>query len=107
WTEAERRDVSRYSGEEILQFHRNTGSFKAGQRVAASAVMDKLAGMNAANFAVYSPATIGLAPGDLIRATAKGKTMDGEHELSNGSIYRVKRFDRGDIVLTNGWHVSK
>ena len=59
------------------------------------------------HFAVYSESTMGVAEGDLLRATAKGKTRDGKHTISNGGIYRVKGFDRqGDLMLTNGWTVG-
>ena len=108
WTEAERADPNRYSGDEILQFHRNTGSLKAGTRVNASDTLDKLPSINPGNFATFAPATIELAKGDLIRATAKGKTLDSKHVVSNGSIYRIGGFDRsGNIKLTNGWTISK
>ncbi len=107
WTDAERGDVSRYSGDEILQFHRNTGAFKAGQRVAAEAVLKKLETLNPENFAVYKPASIQLAQGDLIRATARGFSADKQHELTNGANYRVKGFRNGNIVLTNGWTIDR
>ena len=49
-----------------------------------------------------------LAAGDMVRITQNGKTADRKHRLDNGSMYRVKRFDKnGDIVLDNGWKVDK
>ena len=33
WTEAQRADQSNYSGEEILQYHRNCSAYKAGEQV--------------------------------------------------------------------------
>ena len=61
-----------------------------------------------AHFATYGESTIKLAKNDLIRATAKGKTADGKHTVGNGSVYMVKGFNSaGDILLTNGWTLSK
>jgi len=106
WTEAERGDASRYDGTEIIQFSRNCGKFRAGQRVAASAFQPGTA--TAEHFAVYAPGQISLAKGDAIRITANGRDKSGKHRLNNGAIYRVKGFTaKGEITLQNGWVLSK
>jgi conjugative relaxase-like TrwC/TraI family protein len=108
WSEAERADRSRYDGTEVVQFHRNSKRFKAGERVSAAELLKEPAIGNAANFATYGEGTIKLARNDLIRTTAKGKTLDGKHTVGNGSVYMVKGFDRhGNIQLTNGWTLGK
>jgi hypothetical protein len=109
WTEAERADRERYAGENVVvQFHRNSKRFKAGERVSAAAMLEEPSIGNAANFAPYADSTIKLAKHDLIRATAKGKTLDGKHTVGNGSVYTIKGFSpAGDILLTNGWTLSK
>lgn len=108
WTEAERGDLERYEGGEVLQFHRNSGTFRAGDRVR---VLDWKPGdrfAKASHFSVYTPLTIEVAAGDQVRITANGKTKDGEHKLNNGATYRVKGFTKDDdIVLENGWVVGK
>ena len=104
WTEAERGDLSRYEGTEVIQYHRNGGTQKAGQRVA---IADFKPGMQlgpASTFSVYGKSTIKLAEGDRIRITAPGKSADKKHKLDNGTHYQIKGFDeKGGIVLNNGW----
>ena len=46
--------------------------------------------------------------GDRIRITAGGKTKDGKHRLSNGSLYSIEGFTRrGDIVVDHGWVIDR
>lgn len=106
WTEAERADLERYEGTEVMVFHRSSGTFKAGDRVSGWKPGDRFA--KASHFSVYTPASIELAAGDMVRITANGKTKDGGHKLNNGAIYRVKGFTKDeDIVLDNGWVVDR
>lgn len=108
WTEAERVDKDRYSGEELVQFHRNSGPFKAGQRAPATELVKAEKRINPSNFAVYAPGEIRLAVGDAVRITANGKSKDGKHKLNNGAMYRVDGFTAGgDIRLSNGWILDK
>lgn len=105
WTEAERGDPTRYTGDEVVQFVRNSGEHRAGDRV-ASVDFDP-AESPAKHFAAYLRGQTALAAGDTIRITANGKTADG-HRLNNGSLYTIKGFDKdGGIVLGNGWVVGK
>lgn len=108
WTDAEKGDLSRYDGTEVLQFHRNSGTFKAGDRVR---VADWPPGGRAglpSNYVVYAPDHLGIAVGDTIRVTANGKTRDGLHKLNNGAQYTVAGFTKeGDITLSNGWTLAK
>ena len=108
WTDAEKGDLGRYEGTEVLQFHRNSGTFKASDRVrVADWPPNGRAGL-ASNYAVYSSGHLAVAVGDAIRITANGKTKDGAHKLNNGSQYTVSGFtDSGDLVLSNGWTVAK
>ena len=46
--------------------------------------------------------------GDRVRITAGGKTRDGEHRLSNGSLLTVEGFTkRGDIIVDHGWVIDR
>lgn len=108
WTEAERGNLDRYEGTEVMCFHRNSGTFKAGQtvRIADWKTGDRFA--KAAHFSVHAPASIELAAGDRLRITSNGKTKDGKHKLNNGAVYQVGGFTKeGDLVLDNGWVVGK
>jgi ATP-dependent exoDNAse (exonuclease V) alpha subunit len=105
WTEAERGDLERYEGTEVIQFMRNSGQHRAGQRVQASEFRPNM--LRPEHFAVYAPDEIKLAIGDTIRITANGRDKSGEHKLNNGSIYQVAGFTKsGDITLSNGWNVD-
>jgi hypothetical protein len=99
WTEAEKGDPTRYDGTEVVQFFRNSGPYRAGQRV------EGFPKANPKHFAVYHRATLGIAPGEAVRITAGVKTKDG-HRLDNGSMYTVKSIKNGDIVLNNDWVIG-
>ena len=59
-------------------------------------------------FEAYRPVELALAVGDRIRVTAGGKTKDGEHRLSNGSLFTVEGFTRrGDIIVDHGWVIDR
>lgn len=105
WTEAERFDPSRYIGDEVIQFVRNSGAYRAGDRVEA---MDFISTETPSkHFAVYTKSQTSVAVGDTIRITANGKSKEG-HRLNNGSLYTVKGFNKkGGIVLNNGWALKK
>jgi conjugative relaxase-like TrwC/TraI family protein len=106
WTEAERGDLERYDGTETLVFHRNSGTFKAGDRVRVADWKKGDHFKSSSHFSVYTPGATAVAAGDTIRITANGKTKD-DHKLNNGAIYKVKGFDKdGDIILANGWTVG-
>ena len=107
WTDAEKGDVERFDGTEVVQWHRNSGAHKAGERLR---IADFRAGSSLGrpeHFSVFARTEIGLAPGDEIRITANGKTADGKHKLNNGSMYRVAGVDdKGNVALTNGWVID-
>lgn len=108
WTEAEKADLSRYQGGEVLQYHRNSGSFKAGDRVGVAGWQPGLRIGNPAHFAVYAPGELGLAAGDHVRVTANGWDRTRTHRLNNGARYVVSGFtEEGDIALSNGWVIPK
>jgi hypothetical protein len=106
WTEAQRGDTDNFDGTEVIQWHRNGGTFKAGDRIS---IADFKPGQRlgpASTFAVYRPAAVQLAEGDRIRITGGGWTADKKHRLDNGAQYQVAGFEEdGAIRLTNGWHI--
>ena len=107
WTTAERGDIAtRREGGEIVQFVRNSGPFRAGQRVDAASLAPGQ--VKPEHFAVYQPGDIRLAKGDTLRITANGRDKSGKHKLNNGAIYQVGGFTKGgDIQLANGWVLDK
>ena len=59
-------------------------------------------------FETYRPSQLALAVGDRVRVTAGGKTKDGKHRLSNGSLLSVHGFTKGgDIIVDHGWVIDR
>src|SRR5581483_5445279 len=73
WTPAQKGDLAAYGGQEVIQFVRNAGPFKAGQRVTAADLKASTKPINPESYAVYAKGTLALSAGDTIRATAGGK----------------------------------
>lgn len=108
WSDAERGDLDRYAGDEVLQCHRNSASFRAGRRYSVSDLESAAGKVKAEHFAVYRRDQISLAVGDTIRITANGKDKTDTHKLANGSLYNVTGFTKeGDVTLSNGWILDK
>lgn len=106
-TDAEKADATQYEPGYLLQFHQNAKRYQKGSRL----VVEEGATLpteHAKRFEVYRPTQIMLAVGDRVRVTAGGKTKDGKHRLSNGSLLNVQGFTkRGDIIVDNGWIVDR
>jgi conjugative relaxase-like TrwC/TraI family protein len=101
WTQAERANAALYQGDELLQFHHNTGPYKAGQRIRLAHCQADLGKLDARHFSVYTESTVPFAPGDRIRLTANGKTLDGKR-LNNGDIHTFTGYTKtGDLILDN------
>jgi conjugative relaxase-like TrwC/TraI family protein len=108
WTPAQRGDAGQYAGDEVIQFFRNSGMFKAGRLYDAVGLLPHLAAVNPECFAVYRAGEVRLAVGDTIRITANGRDVTGQHRLDNGRIDTVRGFTPGgDLVLANGWVMGK
>jgi len=59
-------------------------------------------------FEAYRPTQLALCVGDRVRLTAGGKTKDGKHRLSNGSLMTVEGFTkRGDLIVDHGWVIDR
>jgi hypothetical protein len=108
WTDAEKADAGRYSGDETIQFFRNSGRFRAGDRVKAADLLPDLPKVKPGNFAVFAETTVNFAVGDTVRITGNGWDVTKKHRVDNGRIDEIKAFtSKGDIVLSNGWVVGK
>jgi conjugative relaxase-like TrwC/TraI family protein len=107
-TDAQKSDADYYGGGEIIQFFRNSGPFKAGQRVKASDMLAQLGKLKAGHFAVFREEELKLAKGDAVRITNNGFDITGKHRIDNGRIDEIKGFTvDGDPILANGWVISK
>ncbi len=106
-TDAQKTDATQYDPGFLVQFHQNTKSNKKGDRLIVG-VGQKPPVAVADRFEVYRPVALSLGVGERIRLTAGGKTKDGEHRLSNGSILTIEGFTkRGDIVVDHGWVIDR
>jgi len=106
-TNAQKSDATELEPGCLLQFHQNAKGFKKGSRL----ILDegsKPPTEFAERFDVYRPAQLTLAVGDRARVTASGKTKDGKHRLSNGSLLTIQGFTKsGDIVVDHGWIIDR
>ena len=106
-TDAQKADATEYEPGYLLQFHQNAKGYAKGTRVVVGEG-ESLPTEFASRFAVYRPVDLELAAGDRIRITAGGKTKDGKHRLSNGSLLTVEGFTkRGDIIVEKGWVIDR
>jgi ATP-dependent exoDNAse (exonuclease V) alpha subunit len=106
-TDAQKADATQYDPGYMLQFHQNAKGFKKGVRLVVSEEVKPPVAM-ADRFEVYRPLALAVGVGDRIRLTAGGKTKDGEHRLSNGTMFTVQGFTkRGDLVVDHGWVIDR
>ncbi|VTU01641.1 conjugal transfer protein : Uncharacterized protein OS=Blastopirellula marina DSM 3645 GN=DSM3645_27912 PE=4 SV=1: TrwC: AAA_30: UvrD_C_2 [Gemmataceae bacterium] len=106
-TDAQKVDATEYEPGDVIQFHQNARGHMKGSRLVVGdtvAPPTELAG----RFEVYRAKPLALAVGDRIRVTAGGKTKDGKHRLSNGSLFTIEGFTaKGDIRVNDGWVIDK
>ena len=106
-TDAQKTDATQYDPGYLVQFHQNTSAYKKGARLIVSDGMKPPVDL-ANRFEVYRPVPLSLGVGERIRLTAGGKTKDGKHRLSNGSMLTIQGFTkRGDIVVDHGWVIDR
>jgi conjugative relaxase-like TrwC/TraI family protein len=106
-TDAQKTDITQYDPGDLIQFHQNARGFKKGTRLIVRDPI-KVPTQLANRFELYRPKQFALAVGDRIRITAGGKTKDGEHRLSNGSLFTIQGFTkRGDIIVDHGWVIGR
>lgn len=106
-TDAQKADATEYEPGYMVQFQQNAKGFKKGFRLIVGEGADVPTAL-AERFEVYRPMQLALAVGDRVRITAGGKTRDGKHRLTNGSLFPVEGFTkRGDIVVDDGWVIDR
>jgi ATP-dependent exoDNAse (exonuclease V) alpha subunit len=106
-TDPEKADPTQYDAGNLLQFFQNAKGFTKGSRLIVGDGVVPPTDL-ASRFEVYRPAKLALAAGDRVRVTAGGKTKDGKHRLSNGSLLTVQGFTkRGDIIVDRGWVIDR
>ena len=106
-TDAQKADATQYEPGYLLQFHQNAPGYKKGSRLIVGEAV-KPPTQLANRFEAYRPVQLALAVRDRVRVTAGGKTKDGKHKLSNGSLLNVQGFTaRGDIIVDHGWVIDR
>lgn len=102
WTDAQKGDLHQYEGTETLVFHRNSGTFKAGDVVKVSQWKKGDRFKSPEHFSVYRKDHLGVAAGDSIRLTANVKDAQG-NRLDNGTFLTVKAVtEKGIEAVTAG-----
>ena len=106
-TDTDKADRTQYGPGYLVQFQQNAKGFKKGARLVVHEETS-LPTKYASRFEVYRPVQMKLAIGDRVRVTAGGKTKDGKHRLSNGTLLTVQGFTkRGDMVVDHGWIIDR
>jgi conjugative relaxase-like TrwC/TraI family protein len=106
-TDAEKSDPTQYDPGDMLQFHQNAVGYTKGSRLIIGEKTKPPTEL-AKRFEAYRPVQLTLAVGDRVQITAGGKTKDGKHRLSNGSLLSVQGFSkRGDIIVDHGWVIDQ
>jgi conjugative relaxase-like TrwC/TraI family protein len=106
-TDAQKTDPTEYEPGDLVQFQQNAKGFKKGSRLIVSGGETPPIDL-ADRFEVYRPVKLSLGVGDRVRITAGGKSKDGKHRLSTGSLMTVQGFTKqGDIVVDHGWVVDR
>jgi conjugative relaxase-like TrwC/TraI family protein len=106
-TDAQKADPTEYEPGDLLQFHQNAPGYTKGSRLIVGKAARPPTEL-ANRFEAYRPIEFALAVGERVRITAGGKTKDGMHRLSNGSLLTVQGFTkRGDIIVDHGWVIAK
>jgi conjugative relaxase-like TrwC/TraI family protein len=106
-TDAQKADPTQYDPGDLLQFHQNAPGYNKGSRLIIGEKINPPTEL-ARRFEAYRPTQIVLAVGDRVRVTAGGKTKDGKHRLSNGSLLSARGFTkRGDIIVDHGWVIDR
>jgi conjugative relaxase-like TrwC/TraI family protein len=102
WSPPQKLDFGGYDGSEVVRFFHDTGEFKAGQRVGVAELKASRRPVDPEHFVVYAKGELSVSTGDVLRATAGGKTKDGKR-IDNGDKLVFQRFtDDGDLVLKRG-----
>ena len=79
WTDAQKGDAGRYAGDETIQFFRNSGPFKAGDRVKAGELLPHLAKLKPENFAVFGERRSTSPSATRYASPANGWDVTGKH----------------------------
>jgi hypothetical protein len=104
-TVAERRDPINLREGDVLEYHQNAPGHVKGERMTVGEKPPPL--RDAERFTAYHVHSLAISPGDSLRITKNGTTMEGGR-LNNGSVVQVKGFTKaGDIRLKNGATIRK
>ena len=119
FTEAQRADARTYQVNDVICFHKRVKNIACGEKLLVKqADKQRVVIVNETGkefdlqlqfgdrFNVFTENKLGLREGDKIRVTRNSRSLDN-HKLINGSNYSVKKFDKGNIILENGWVIDK
>jgi len=119
WTVAERKDLRKYRGGEVLAFHRATAGFAKGEEVQVLRVrqgrlevqrvngrMVAVTGKQAGSFSAFKEKPLELCPGDKLRLQTPCVDERGR-KLANGSVVTLKDVTAdGKLKLADGREIA-
>jgi ATP-dependent exoDNAse (exonuclease V) alpha subunit len=106
-TDTQKADPTQYDPGDLIQFQQNAPGYTKGSRLVVGDGVRPPVKL-AERFEAYRSVQLALGVGDRVRITAGGKTKDGKHRLSNGSLLSVEGFTKGgDIIVDHGWIIDR
>jgi hypothetical protein len=106
-TDSQKADPTQYDAGDLIEFYQNAPGHTKGSRLVVEEGVNPPVEL-ANRYVVYKPVKLSLAVGDRVRITAGGKTKDGKHRLSNGSLFTVEGIAKnGDIIVDHGWVIDR
>lgn len=118
-TKASKKDIGQYEKGHVVTFYKAVKGIKKGTSLLVDQITDKdvllkdqngkthiLPTKHADRFSVFKQKELNLAKGDAVRITANGKTLCGKR-LNNGTTYQVKALKKKEIILNNGYRLSR
>ncbi len=121
-TDALRADTRSYREGWLLEMNRNAGGYQARDRFTVEEILpsslivrDNIGKQHefdvqklCKSFEIFEREEIGLAPGDMIRISRNGHTVDDRHHEYNGSLHTLAGFTvEGDLLLAGGKVISR
>lgn len=103
-TAAQKRDTVQYQNGDVLVFTQNARGYRKGDRLRVGT--DDIPITQSDRYEVFTPQTLSVAEGDLLRITMNTKSLEG-NRLYNGQVFKVKGIEAdGTLSLGDGKRIG-
>lgn len=103
-TAAQKRDTVHYEDGDLLVFTQNARGYRKGDRLRVGT--DDIPITQSDRYEVFTPQTLPVAKGDLLRITMNTKSVEGER-LHNGQVFKVREIEEdGTLSLGDGKRIG-